>query len=258
VHVNPIARVTYLFMNTRVPPFDDPRVRQAVNFAIDRAAAARASTVFAGAEPTCQILPPDFPGYQRYCPYTLRPGAREWSAPDLSRARRLVAASGTRGMAVTVWVPQRHRGQGLVATAVLRTLGYRAHTKRVSDDVYYNNPETSPVNPHSRVQTGLFAWTADIPAASNYFGVLFSCRAPNFPHFCDPRIDKQIGRALTIQSSDSYLANRMWARIDRAVIDEAPVAPLYTLKQVDIASRRVGNFQYNPQWGALLGQLWLR
>src|SRR5262245_13301821 len=95
VHVNPIARVTYLFMNTQVPPFDDVRVRQAVNFAIDRAAAARASALFAAAEPTCQILPPDFPGYQRYCPYTLRPGAREWSAPDLARARRLVAASGT-------------------------------------------------------------------------------------------------------------------------------------------------------------------
>jgi hypothetical protein len=32
-------------------------------------------------------------------------------------------------------------------------------------------------------QAGFFAWTADLPAASNYFGQLFSCRAPNFPHF---------------------------------------------------------------------------
>jgi peptide/nickel transport system substrate-binding protein len=60
----------------------------------------------------------------------------------------------------------------------------------------------------------------------------------------DRRIERQIGRALALQSSDPYLANRVWARIDRAVVDEAPVAPLYTLKQVDIASRRVGNFQY--------------
>jgi peptide/nickel transport system substrate-binding protein len=259
VHVNPLWRVTYLFMNTRVPPFDDVRVRRAVSYAVDRAAAAHASTGLVGAEPTCQILPPDFPGYQRYCPYTLRPGARGWSAPDLSRARRLVAASGTRGMAVTVWEPQRHRGQARVVTAVLRSLGYRAHTKRVSDHVYYVDPKTSPLNPHSRVQAGLFAWTADLPAASNYFGELFSCRAPgNFPHFCDRRIEKQIERALALQSSDSYLANRLWSRIDRAVVDEAPVAPLYTLKEVDIASRRVGNFQYNPQWGVLLGQLWLR
>jgi YVTN family beta-propeller protein len=259
VHVNPFPRVTYLFMNTRVPPFDDVRVRRAVNFAVDRAAAARASAAFAGAEPTCQILPPDFPGYQRSCPYTLRPGAHRWSAPDLSRARRLVAASGTRGAQVTVWEPQRHRGEARGVTAVLRSLGYRARTKRVSDHVYYVDPKTSPRNPHSRVQAGLFAWTADLPAASNYLGELFSCRAAvNLPHFCDRRIDKQIGRALALQSSDSYLAGRLWARIDRAVVDDAPVAPLYTLKEVDIASRRVGNFQYNPQWGVLFGQLWLR
>ena len=53
--------------------------------------------------PTCQLLPPNFPGYQRYCPYTLRPtkgGA--WTAPDLVRARRLVAQSGTEGMRVDV------------------------------------------------------------------------------------------------------------------------------------------------------------
>jgi len=256
-HVNPLARVTYLFMNTRVPPFDDVRVRRAVNFAVDRAAAARASAGFVGAEPTCQILPPDFRGYQRYCPYTLHPGANEWSAPDLSRARRLVAASGTRGALVTMWEPERHRGEARLATALLRSLGYRTRTKRVSDDVYYN-PSTGPLNPNRRAQAGLSAWTADLPAASNYFGVLFSCRAPNFPHFCDRRIEKQIGRALALQSSDSYRANRLWARIDRAVVDEAPVAPLYTLKEVDITSRRVGNFQYNPQWGVLFGQLWLR
>jgi DNA-binding SARP family transcriptional activator/ABC-type transport system substrate-binding protein len=258
VHVNAFRRVTYVFMNTRVPPFDDVRVRRAVNFAVDRAAAARASAAFAGAEPTCQILPPDFPGYERYCPYTLRPGAHHWSAPDLSRARQLVAASGTQGMLVTVWEPERHRGEARGVTAVLRSLGYRARTKRVSDHVYYDDPKTSPLNPRNRVQAGLFAWTADLPAASNYLGVLFSCRAPNFPHFCDRRVDNQIGRALALQSSDPYLAGRLWARIDRAVVDEAPVAPLYTLKEVDIASRRVGNYQYNPQWGVLFGQLWLR
>jgi peptide/nickel transport system substrate-binding protein len=190
VHVTPLWRVTYLFMNTRVPPFDDVRVRRAVNFAIDRAAAARASAAFVGAEPTCQILPPDFPGYQRYCPYTLRPGARKWSAPDISRARQLVAASGTRGASITVWEPKRHRGEARLATALLRSLGYRGHTKRVSDHVYYYDPKTSVLNPHSRAQAGPFAWTADLPAASNYLGELFSCRAAlNFPHFCDPRLD---------------------------------------------------------------------
>jgi peptide/nickel transport system substrate-binding protein len=29
-------------------------------------------------------------------------------------------------------------------------------------------------------------------------------------------------------------------------------------RQIDFVSRRVGNYQYNPQWGALLDQLWVR
>src|SRR5262249_32259141 len=135
--------------------------------------------------------------------------------------------------------------------------GYRTRTKRVSDGIY-GNPKRSPANPNSRAQAGLFGWTADFPAASNYLGFLFSCRPPNLSHFCDARIERQIGRALALQSTDPYLANRLWARIDRAVVDKAPVAPLYTTKWVDFDSRRVGNYQYNPQWGVLLGQLWLR
>ena len=142
-------------------------------------------------------------------------------------------------------------------TALLRSLGYRTRTRPVSDFIY-SDPKRSPQNPNSRAQAGLFGWTADLPAASNYFGVLFSCRAPNLSHFCDRRIERQIGRALALQSTDPYLANRLWARIDRAVVDEAPVAPIYTANWVDFDSRRVGNYQYNPQWGVLLGQLWLR
>ena len=35
--------------------------------------------------PSCQVLPPGFPGYKPYCPYTKNPGAK-WSAPDLAKA----------------------------------------------------------------------------------------------------------------------------------------------------------------------------
>ena len=89
-----------LFLNTRVPPFDDERVRQALNVAVDRRAVVRAVGGPAAATPTCQILPPNFPGYVRYCPY---------DAPDLRTARRLVAASGTRGMRVSCGRPSSSR-----------------------------------------------------------------------------------------------------------------------------------------------------
>ena len=55
------------------------------------------------ARPTCQILPPGFPGHQPFCPYTARPNAAGvWQAPDLAtrakpdRALRHVGDGGRR------------------------------------------------------------------------------------------------------------------------------------------------------------------
>jgi len=49
-----------------------------------------------------------------------------------------------------------------------------------------------------------------------------------------------------------------WARIDRLLVDEAPAVPLYALRDADFVSRRVGNYVFNPQFGVLLDQMWVR
>jgi peptide/nickel transport system substrate-binding protein len=254
VHINPIRAVTYLFLNTQVPPFDDIRVRRAVNLAADRAAGVRVSARALGAEPTCQILPPAFPGYVRYCPFG---AGNVWRGPELARAQRLVAASGTRGALVTVWVPPDHRQEADFSASLFRSLGYRARIKRISHDVYYS--PAGPLDPRTRAQAGPFTWFADYPAASNYMTTFFTCDAPsNWSHFCDRRLDAQIRRAVALETSDPYLANRLWAKIDRHIVDQSLVVPLFTHKNVDLVSTRVGNYQYNPQWGALTDQFWVK
>ena len=104
VHTNPQAATVALFLNTRLAPFNRLDVRRALNYAADRAAAVKAVGGPRVAETTCQILPPHFPGYRPYCPYTAGTTTDgSWAAPDLAKARALVAHSGTRGMKVTVW-----------------------------------------------------------------------------------------------------------------------------------------------------------
>jgi hypothetical protein len=102
--------VHYLFLNTRVPPFDDVWVRRAVNFAVDRRAVVRAFG-WGSAVATCQVLPPNFPGYQRYCPY---------HAPQLRAARRLIQASGTRGARVVAWTNPFLAAEARAIVPVLR------------------------------------------------------------------------------------------------------------------------------------------
>lgn len=106
-------------------------LRRALNYAVDRNAVIAVARAGAVAQPTCQVLPPNFPGYRPYCPYTAnRSAGNHWVAPDLDRARRLVAASGTKGELVTVWTADRP--EGAYIAAVLRRLGYRTRLKTVT------------------------------------------------------------------------------------------------------------------------------
>ena len=126
VHSAPVPTTDWMFLNVRRRPFDDLRVRRAVNLAIDRARVVALSGGPETAQPACQVLPVGFPAYEPYCPYTARSSLRgTWTAPDLARARRLVAASGRAGERVVLWMAPERRSVGRYLAAMLNRLGLR-------------------------------------------------------------------------------------------------------------------------------------
>ena len=114
--------------------------------------------------------------------------------------------------------------------------------------------------PPQRVRAGVTSSFADFPGGvKNCIGFFFACDGPgNMFRFCDRSIDRRISRARALQATDPYLANGMWASLDRAIVDRAPMVPLVAFNEVDMVSRRVGNYQFTPQWGVLPNQLWVR
>ena len=136
LHSTPTAATNYAFLNTRTPPFDNVDVRRALNYAVDRSAFVALYGGARYAQPTCQFLPANFPGHRPYCPYTAGAGGgRPWSAPDLARARRLIARSHTRGMRITVLTGplSPFKPWAREIKTLLDQLGYRA-TLRVFPD----------------------------------------------------------------------------------------------------------------------------
>ena len=263
VHVTPLTAWWYVPMNNNLAPFDNIKVRQAVNYAIDRKTLVN---LFGGpvlASPVCQVLPPGFPGHEDYCPYTKDPGTK-WSAPDMKKAKKLVEESGTKGMKITI-VPEDKtvaKSIGVYLQSVMNELGYDASVKPISPDIQF----TYIQNTNNKVQMSVTQWYQDYPAASDFLNILFGCSSftpgsdssINMAGFCDKDIDAKMQAALALGVTDPAAANKMWSEIDKAVTDKAPAAALFTPKHLDFISNRTGNFQFNSQFYWMVTQSWVQ
>jgi YVTN family beta-propeller protein len=252
VHPSPQPASTSLFLNTRVPPFNDVDVRRAFNYAIDRRAAVEVEGGALAAQPTCQPLPANFPAYRPYCPYTATGTAS--GPPEPAKARGLVARSHTRGMHVTVWssTPEEAR-EGRLAKQVLDELGYRASLRLMPLD----KQVPYVLDPTHRAQIGTWGFGADYPAASDVL-LPYRCRSGDPSRFCDRRTDRLIARALHTDTTDQIRANALWTQAERRIVDQAATVPLFNPNAIELVSPRVGGVQRSPQWGVLLDQLWVR
>ena len=264
VHIEPVSSLYYLFLNTQIPPFNNLDAREAVNYAVDRAAVVRLFGGPAVASPTCQVLPPLIPGYKAYCPYTAgNTSSAAWTAPNFAKAQQLIAASGTKGMAVSLYTRNDEPAEsvGIYAQSLLTKLGYKVRLKSLAPAVYGN----IAWNSSTKANAGYFVWFPDYPSpGSAFIYPQFSCALRRLKStanlnpslFCDPALDAMMEHAFaTAIAHGSAAANPEWTAVDHEIVNQAALAALVTGRAVEFVSKRVGNFMFNPTFYTLVDQL---
>jgi peptide/nickel transport system substrate-binding protein len=208
---------TYLFwMNTTRPPFDDLKVRQAVNHAIDPAAVER---IYAGELiPGQQVLPPGMPGYEKFELYPY----------DMAKAKALIAQADPSDRSVTVWSDNFSPNDeiGAYYQDVLEELGFEAKLKTLGDPYFSVIGNTSTPD----LDTGWSNWFEDYPHPNDFFEPMLSgdSIAPvnntNLAQLDDPALNEKINRLGTEEINPTL--EEEYAELDREVMERAPWAPL--------------------------------
>lgn len=226
----PLIGVFYFWMNTTEPPFDDLRVRRAVNYAIEPAALER---IYAGQmEPLQQILPPGMPGSEPFAPYPR----------NLQRARALIAAADPSEREVTVWTNNFPTSEeaGEYYAGVLEELGFETELKALSTTNYFgvisnlNTPD---------LDTGWGNWLLEIPHPNSYFepqltsGAINETNNYNWAQFAGRRFDAAVEKLRREPLGPTQEA--AYARLDRAYMREAPWAPFGQLTLTTFVSENV-------------------
>ena len=208
----------YFWMNTQQAPFNDIRVRQAVNYAVDPEALNR---VFGGRlHASQQILPPGMPGHEEF---KLYPG------PDMNKAKQLLAEANPADKNITVWTddePDRKR-IGEYYHDVLTQLGFNATLKVIAGDVYWTtigNQSTPDLD------TGFGDWFQDFPHPDDFFRPLLNgasilpTNGNNYSRVNLPDLDAKMNQLRNEQLGDGGVKEQ-YAALDKAYMEVAPMAP---------------------------------
>jgi peptide/nickel transport system substrate-binding protein len=221
----------YFFMNNKTAPFNDIRVRQAINYAIDPEAINR---IFGGRmHPTQQILPPGMPGYEEY---KLYPG------PDMEKAKALLAEANPTDKDITVWTndePDRKR-IGEYYHDLLTQLGFNATLKVVAGDVYFATiGNTSAPD----LDTGFTDWFQDFPHPDDFFRPLLNgenilpTNNSNYSQVAIPENDATMNKLREQQLSDDV--NKQYAALDKSYMEQAVWAPYGNEEYTTFVSDRI-------------------
>lgn len=221
----PAYCTTYMSLNTSKPPFDDVRVRQAVNWALDRASIQNASGGNQLADVATTIIPPAVSGHLDYDLYP-----SDGNTGDVDEAMALLAEAGLGdGFEFTLDIRSNPVAQAQ-AEAVqqgLERIGATVKLNVIDTSIYYETIAT----PSQQNNAAITGWCPDwASSASTFIPPLFDGAAitekgnQNLAQLNDPAVNERIAEIRGMTDVDA--ANEAWGELDQQIMELAPIAPM--------------------------------
>lgn len=235
---------TFAF-NTHSGPFTDPRLRRAVNYAIDRPALAKDTGFGFAGKPADQYIAPGIPGFEDAAIYPL-------GGPDLATARRLAGGERHRAVLYTCSRPGC-TADAQILQSNLDAIGIDLEVRQFPGDLFFDEI-LAPDRPWPWDLT-YWGWAVDYPDPYDYINTLYG-PGSGPPHgFRDPGLWRRMARASRL-SGDARL--RAYARLDRDLARAAPAAVYASGIISHFLSARMGCPVLHPIWGLDLAALCVR
>ncbi|MEJ2749750.1 MAG: peptide ABC transporter substrate-binding protein, partial [Anaerolineae bacterium] len=230
-------------LNNRLAPFDDVRVRQAFNYALDKKLLIETFDGGNGLVATGP-LPPGMPGYT---------GQSAGYPFDPARARQLLAEAGYAApddLPTLTYTTAGYGDVGSYVTAVItmweENLGVTIQPVILDPYTYYD--ELYAGNVGHLFSSG---WCADYPDPQNFLDVLYHSEAPqNLGGYSNPAVDALLEQARVERDVPTRMA--MYADIEQQIIADAPVVFTSHGLTAVLVKPRVQNYVLTPigvpQW----------
>ncbi len=241
--VQPGQFLRMFVLNTSRPLFrNNVKLRQAVNFAVDRAALLRERGGSPGGTLTDQYLMPTKLGFRDERVYPLR-------GPDLTRANALAKGRTRSGKAV-LYACSACIGsvaQGQIITANLKQIGIEVEAQAFPASVLFAKLAT----PSEPFDIGWIGWLDSDQDPRGFLEALFDGRtianAPNFAnwsYFNSARYNRLLDRAAQLTGEERY---RAYGDFDVQISrDAAPAIPYAYDNALTLVSARTGCVIVNP------------
>ena len=231
--LEPQARILWLGFNFQDPVLKDKRIRQAIAYAVDRNAIVSQVLENVPRNASAGIMPPEILPTVPPLRYDV----------NQARARELLAQAGyANGLNVTIMTPQGvwlgDKAIAEVVQAQLAKVGINA-TLRVTE---YGSLVDAASRHEQQLWIILWGFT---PHPDAFFrGVFHSKSAANWTAYANPEVDRLIDEAAAI--SDRQKSQDAYNRIEKILMDDVALVPIYYAVNLYVKSKKVQNFKVHP------------